>query len=232
MIKTFIIAITVCTLVNGNLFLKNREENEIGQCEKFDICNVVYRPHWGKNIVERLCTCPNSTHSDCPADFSREDGQSLLINARTQIKFCSPLEELYSELPECVQNEPAIKKTTYYYVDQIRNITAQILCACNKDPIYWKYHSRDGFPVKEDEKVFLYYDFYECTNLRRCETNEFCGFARTDYGFVFQRCTCKFEDDCKYYVEESEIEENIEELFYSELMYKSHCLRDESSLNW
>ena len=71
------------------------------------------------------------------------------------------------------------------------------------------------------------------SELKKCDTNEFCGFARLDYGFLFQRCTCDTVHDCRYFPEESEVEEDIEsELFYNGLMYKSRCIKNETFEHW
>jgi hypothetical protein len=71
------------------------------------------------------------------------------------------------------------------------------------------------------------------SELQKCNTGEFCGFARSDLGFVFQRCTCDTVHNCKYFPEDSDIEEDIEsELFYNGLMYRSHCLRNEDFDHW
>lgn len=69
--------------------------------------------------------------------------------------------------------------------------------------------------------------------LRKCSSREFCGFARLDFGFVFQRCTCDTVHDCRYFPEETEVEEDVEsELFYNGLMYKSHCIWNETFEHW
>lgn len=246
----FLALFTIASVVFGNVNLRRREDSEVAICDQFDICNLVYNPYWGFNSVEKICKCPGETF--CPATFSQNDGFSLAVNRRTQMKFCSPIEELQAELETCDDEEVAIKVRTVYHIDQVKNVSASILCNCDYDaPTYWKFHSRLGKIVADDEKLFEVVDNFKCSGeksstqiiatfddenlpeLKKCNANEFCGFARIDYGFVFQRCSCDTIHDCSYFAEESEVEEDIEsELFYSGLMYKSRCVRNESHDHW
>lgn len=228
-LKYLIILMILEEVVNGSAVLENKQENTIGTCERFDVCNIVHRPYFGKFAVEKLCLCPENTF--CPATFGN-DSRSLLVNSRTQMKFCHPVQELLSELPECEEGKESLEIMKFYFINEVKNISTKLLCNCDKHPVYWKHHSRLGEAVPENDKLFKTFDYFECAPLRKCNTNEFCGLARTDYGFIFQRCTCNMSDDCRYYVEETDIEENVEELFYNELFWKAHCLRKESVTDW
>lgn len=73
----------------------------------------------------------------------------------------------------------------------------------------------------------------EVAELKKCNANEFCGFARLDYGFIFQRCSCDTVHDCRFFPDESDVEENVEsELFYAGLMYKSRCVKNDTFEHW
>lgn len=211
--------------------LSGSEDQNLTQCEKFDVCNVVSYPYFGKYTVEKLCSCPGKIF--CPATFSEEgDDKSISVNARTQMKFCDNITELFAELPECDEEKTSLVVNTMFNINEVANITAKMTCQCNKKPVYWKHIMRSGQPIEGNDNLFQATDHYECSELKKCETNDFCGLARTDYGFIFQRCTCSKHDQCRYYVEESEIEQEIEELFYNYSFYKSYCLRNENSEIW
>lgn len=219
--------------VSCDLYLKRIEDTQEAICEQFDICNIVHNHYFGLNSVEKLCKCPEG--SFCSASFAKNDPWSLPVNVRTQMKFCSPIQQLQNQLETCVEGEAAIRVQTIYNVDQVKNVSARILCNCEdgETPNYWKYHSREGKSVVEDEKLFKVIDNFQCAELYKCTEDEFCGFARLDHGFLFQRCTCDTIHDCRYIAESSEVEENIEsELFYSGLMYKSRCLRNDTFEHW
>lgn len=64
----------------------------------------------------------------------------------------------------CAAGEIAIRVKTVYLVDKVLNVSASLLCSCNQDrPIYWKYHSRSGQFVEEDQKLFKVYDDFQCS---------------------------------------------------------------------
>lgn len=154
--------LTALSCVSSDLYLRRSEDSEVAICEQFDVCNLVHNPKWGINSVEKLCKC--SEGSFCPTNFSPNDGSSLLVNARTQMKFCTPLSELQSELEMCDENEIAIQVKTVYQIDQVQNVSASILCNCNHHgPNYWKYNSRVGQFVAENEKLFEVLDNYQCS---------------------------------------------------------------------
>lgn len=227
--KLLVFLILLTEVVSEKAIEESEEDEPIGQCGRYDVCNIVYKPVYGKNEVEKLCLCPNNTF--CPATHGN-DHRSLPVNVRTQMKFCYAIEELLSELPACEEGREALKVGKLFYINQVLNKTTTLLCGCNKNPVYWKYNATDAETVPHYSKLLQTYDYYECADLKRCNTNDFCGLARTDFGFLFQRCTCNYTDKCRYYVEESEIVEDVQELFYDELFYKAHCLRDESFTDW
>lgn len=154
--------ITWLSLVSGDVYLRRSEDSEVAVCSEFDICNLVHNPFWGINSVEKLCKCPEGTF--CPATFSLTDGASLSVNRRTQMKFCSPIDHLQSKLETCDDDEVAIRLRTVYHIDQVKNVSARILCNCDYDgPTYWKYHSRVGKVVADDEKLFEVVDNFQCS---------------------------------------------------------------------
>lgn len=54
-----------------------------------------------------------------------------------------------------------------------------------------------------------------------CGQNDFCGYGRTDYGFVYQRCTCPMDYNCV--VNSNDDLVNVNELFYNGTMYPAKC---------
>ncbi|XP_070494791.1 U-scoloptoxin(11)-Sm5a-like [Chironomus tepperi] len=228
-LKYLIFLIFFCNIVCGHELKEKSDNGSVKICGQFDVCNIVYKPYFANNVVETLCKCPEGGY--CSPTYDN-DNRSLPINPRTQMKFCEPVHELISKLPECEVGGKALEITKFYYINQIKNISTKLLCGCDKNPVYWRHHSREGQAVPENEKLFKAFDYFECSDLRQCNTDEFCGLARSDYGFIFQRCTCNYTDDCRYYVEETDMEENIEELFYNDLFYKAHCLRKETAVDW
>lgn len=166
--RIFILILTlfaVFSFVAGDLYLR-RSEDDVEICSQFDICNIVHNHYWGMNSVEKLCKCPDETY--CPATFSLNDGWSLAVNRRTQMKFCSPIVQLESQLEECGEQEVAIRVRTLYHIDQVKNVSAKILCNCEKEgPIYWRYHSRVGKEVEDDEKLFEIIDNFQCSGEKK-----------------------------------------------------------------
>lgn len=147
-----------------DLYLRRTEDSEVAICEQFDVCNLVHNPLWGINSVEKLCKCREGHF--CPTNFSPNDGRSLPVNARTQMKFCSPVSELQAKLEMCNETEIAIKVKTLYYIDLVQNVSASILCNCNHHGHnYWKYHSRTGKAMPEDDKLFEIFDNFQCSGL-------------------------------------------------------------------
>lgn len=136
------------------------------------------------------------------------------------------------ELPECDLNQPSLVVKKTFEINNLLGTAAELTCKCDKNPVYWKHIMRSGMPIESNEKLFVEIDHFECKELAKCETNDFCGLARTDYGFIFQRCTCAPHDRCRFYVEDLEIEEDIEELFHNNLFYKSYCMRKENTNVW
>lgn len=162
LVSYFFFLAVLSTAVTADLFSRRAEEFEESICGQSDICNIVVNPKWGLNSVEKMCKCPEGTF--CPTNFSPNDGTSLLVNTRTQMKFCRPLYEIQSELEMCAPDEVAIRVKTVYLVDKVLNVSASLLCSCNQDrPIYWKYHSRSGQFVEEDQKLFEVYDNFQCS---------------------------------------------------------------------
>lgn len=160
-IFTFI-AFAAISSVSCDLYLRRSEDSTVAICNQFDICNLVHNPYWGINSVEKLCRCPEGTF--CPATFATNDGWSLPVNSRTQMKFCSPIIQLQSQLEACEGEDIALKVRTVYHIDQVKNVSASILCSCEHEgPIYWKYFSRVGKIVEDDEKLFEVTDNFQCT---------------------------------------------------------------------
>lgn len=236
-LEIFGFLLILANLVYGNLNLSiTSEEPEEKICGKHQVCNLVYSA-FDQSEVEKFCHCPQKPF--CPTTFDLSDGYSLSVNRRTQMKFCTKVEDMFKEMENCETGKPSLQVRKMYEINKIIDTKAELKCKCNKNPIYWTHTMRSGEANSLNEKMFEAIDDYECTALPKCETNDFCGLARTDFGFIFQRCTCSQHDTCQFYVEDSELEndplgiiEGVEELFYSDLFYKSYCIRKESSKVW
>lgn len=231
-LEIFGLLLIFTSFVTGNLSLNTSKDEAVdATCSSYQVCNLVHNTHFDDNfVVEKLCDCPKNSY--CPISFSRSDGQSISVNARTQMKFCTKIEDIFKDLPECQENNTALIVREMFEINKMLNIVAELTCKCDKKPVYWRHIYRSGNPVNSNEKLFEAIDHYECRELEQCETNDFCGLARTDYGFIFQRCTCNEHDRCRFYVEDSEIVEEVEELFYNELFFKSYCMRKAKSKVW
>jgi hypothetical protein len=137
------------------------EDSDVAICGELDICNIVHKPYWGINQVQKLCKCPEGSY--CRAKYIPGDEYSLPVNDRTQMKFCSKLIDLEEKLPKCEDGQEAIKVKTLYVIDQVKNVSASLHCICNfDDPVYWAYKSRTGKIVLEDEKLFEVVDNFQC----------------------------------------------------------------------
>lgn len=148
--------------VFGDLYLRRNEDSEVAICDTFDVCNIVHHQFWGSDSVEKLCKCPEG--SFCPGTFDANDSSSLPVNIRTQMKFCSTISQLEDQLKECENDEDVIKVRTIYHVDQLKNVSASLVCNCWKEkPVYWRFHSRHGRAIEEDEKLFEYVDNFRCS---------------------------------------------------------------------
>lgn len=80
------------------------------------------------------------------------------------MKFCSPIDQLQALLPTCDENAVAVRLRTVYHIDQVKNVSARILCNCDHEGLtYWKYHSRVGKIVEDDEKLFEVFDNFQCS---------------------------------------------------------------------
>lgn len=159
---SFLLFTLAFSIVYGDIYLRRTEENDEVICSHFDICNLVHNPRWGINSVQKLCKCPEGTF--CSATFAPNDGFSLPVNFRTQMKFCSPLSNLEAELEMCDEDDVAIKVRTVYQIDQVMNVSASIMCNCNfNGPTYWRYHSRLGKSVLSDDRLFEVVDNFQCS---------------------------------------------------------------------
>lgn len=110
---------------------------EIQTCNQFDACKIVYNHYWGQNEIVTNCACPKN---ETCLDKFQNDGRSLKVNHRTQIKFCKPLEDIYESLNKsCEEENSSLQVRSLYNQDQLINITITIKCKVMDDkPIYWK----------------------------------------------------------------------------------------------
>lgn len=57
-----------------------------------------------------------------------------------------------------------------------------------------------------------------------CKSNQLCGYARTDLGFVYQKCTCPEGYNCVTRSSTDILNGKMHELFYNGTVYPSHCV--------
>ncbi|KAL0270835.1 UNVERIFIED_CONTAM: hypothetical protein PYX00_008116 [Menopon gallinae] len=134
-------------------------ERDLNVCELRSACNIIHKRFWLPPMVERLCRCPH--RNECPWTWSDADNQTVYLNNRSQMKFCSPV----SDLPVCTQKKSAITVSTLRTAtddakptknhtelqngdrsrrhNEHRNIT--ISCNC-QEPHYWKLKSNATKP--------------------------------------------------------------------------------------
>lgn len=63
----------------------------------------------------------------------------------------------------------------------------------------------------------------KCAARPRCDAGQFCGFARSDIGFVFQRCSCYIGHDCVTNGLDELFPHTVNELFYNDTVYPARC---------
>lgn len=190
-------------------------------CDKYAVCNVIHNRHWMPNLIEKICTCANGT---CPALYAEKNDESALqINSRTQVRFCEPI----TTLAKCKTNQLAITMKRIYHLDNLSSGKAILHCLCDEHS-YWKFNQSYGDYLDNDKALIEISDDYTCTQLKQCEPREFCGYARSDFGFVFHRCTCPLYHKCGYDIEDDDdIEDVVQELFYNGLGYRARCIPTE-----
>lgn len=137
---------------------------ELPLCNQFDVCKIVHNHYWGQNEVVTSCQCPEGTA--CLDKFN-EDGMSLKVNHRTQMKFCEKLDDIYGHLKECVDDNITISLTvrTLYLLDQIQNYTATIHCKIPQNtPIYWRQlqNLEHGLERNENYTEIIEYFKHQC----------------------------------------------------------------------
>ncbi|XP_063700903.1 uncharacterized protein LOC134831171 [Culicoides brevitarsis] len=215
--------IFVAFLVNfgaGYYFINGTKYFE--ECDKYAVCNILYDRHWMPDLIENICTCPQG--SVCPTMYADPiDEYAMQINSRTQIKFCEPIDKL----KKCKRNELAITTKKILYLDHLRSAKAVLHCACDDFSSYWKFNQSYGDYLDNDKALIEIFDDYQCTELKKCEPREFCGYARSDFGFIFHRCSCPLYHKCGYDVEDEDDNADVIELFYNGLGYRARCIPTE-----
>ncbi|GAB0095846.1 U-scoloptoxin(11)-Sm6a [Sergentomyia squamirostris] len=121
------------------------------------------------------------------------------LSTRSQVRFCEPLD--------------------HWSLKSVTLVTIHCKCSGHK---YWKYFSH-AEKHSEDTQVKVIVDSYQCIDLRRCSADQFCGFARSDYGFVYHRCTCTEHYKCIFDPGSPDLFHGVQELFFNGTAYEAHC---------
>lgn len=120
------------------------------------------------NLIEKFCKCP-SHETFCPVTYQQNDEYAINVNARTQMKFCHPVQQLFDQLKRCEKNETSLSIRTIYQLDLVKNSTVNILCSCwdqkefGKKFNYWQFISRSGESIDDESNLFEIVDKYQCT---------------------------------------------------------------------
>lgn len=96
-----------------------------------------------------------------------------------------------------------------------------VMCNCNFGN-YWKLYSRIERNLNDLTRIMLNYNYFKCVPMKKCQPQQFCGYARGDLGLIYQRCTCPAGYNCRFN-QDSPFNNKIIELFYSDGGYKSYC---------
>ncbi|GAB0089627.1 U-scoloptoxin(11)-Sm6a [Sergentomyia squamirostris] len=194
------------------ILLVNLIEGQEEICEKNSVCGIVHNRFWLPNKHESFCKCSGKP---CPVVFS-QDGNFLPINTRSQMRFCEPL-----ELKQCDSGNVSLSIEQRLLPNQKIEHEVRIHCKCSGHK-YWKYFSH-AEKHSEDTQVKVIVDTFQCIDLRRCSADQFCGFARSDYGFVYHRCTCPEHYKCIFDPGSPDLFDGVQELFYNGTAYEAHC---------
>lgn len=134
--------------------------------------SLVHKQYWGGTSVEEICKCKkedvkSETFGEdlfCEDDFS-DDGRSLYVTARTQMKFCEPLESLYYRFNEtCEEKDFSLSVRTAFLLDKVKNITATLHCPIPPEQrFYWKHlkNRQLGYSDSENDKLFESVDHFK-----------------------------------------------------------------------
>lgn len=174
--------------------------------------------------VEKMCECPDE--QPCPTMYAKQlDEYSVQLNSRTQIKLCEPINE---SLRKCTADQLVVTKKRVYHLDELMSEKTILHCTCDERS-YWRFNHSYGDYLDQDKALIEISEDWICSGLRRCNTREFCGFARSDYGFIYLRCSCPMFHKCGYDPDDDEKdgEDVVQELFYSGLGYKARCIPTE-----
>lgn len=184
-------------------------ESDLHKCGVFEACNIVHNRFWSSNLIERLCLCAN--RKECPWQWSQVENSSMILNNRSVMKFCTPIDDTDA----CIHTKVAAiiygrgDPSNSYLIPY----NATITCNCPASH-YWrlqKYtYKRDGTILQE----------FKCVKKRMCEANEFCGNVRADLYSVYYKCTCPENHLCIF---KNRTQENVQELLYVGPAYKAYC---------
>ncbi|XP_059615262.1 kappa-scoloptoxin(11)-Ss1a-like [Phlebotomus argentipes] len=183
-------------------------------CERNRVCSIVHNRFWLPNKHEKVCKCPGKP---CPVVYSK-DSNFLAVNTRSQMHFCEPLS---SDLPPCDSSSISLSITQKILSNLRMQQQIELHCKCEGKK-YWKYFSHMERHSEETQDRTIT-DNFQCVELKRCSAGQFCGFARTDYGFVYHRCSCPQHYRCMFDPGSLEVFDGVQELFYNGTAYEAHC---------
>ncbi|KAK6630756.1 hypothetical protein RUM44_002925 [Polyplax serrata] len=206
-----------------------QSERDLFICPENSACNIIHKRFWLPPLVERMCRCPQ--RHECKWLWTEEaNNYTMMLDNRSQIKFCSDL----SELPSCSLKKVAVQeivKTSSSNTTDIgaqknrfgqklikqrdqRNVTS--FCHC-KEPHYWKLRANS---TKFDEVTHTRQQSYVCSKLKKCISKELCGYIRTDTYSTYYRCSCPKGHMC---ISKDKTLYKMEEMLFNGRGYKAFC---------
>ncbi|XP_037043623.1 uncharacterized protein LOC119079672 [Bradysia coprophila] len=180
------------------------------RCDLSEVCNVIHNRYWLPNLIEKQCMCPANTI--CPSTYSkREKPFTMSINSRTQMQLCRPTNA--SPIQMCLDQELSVlqKRTS-------KRIETKIICRCSRRS-FLKFYAK--VTNRRDKSITFK---YRCVGMPPCHSDQLCGYARSDLGFVYQRCTCREGYNCVTKSSADTLNGKMHQLFYNGTVYPSYCV--------
>ncbi|XP_037085722.1 U-scoloptoxin(11)-Ssd2a-like isoform X2 [Pollicipes pollicipes] len=206
-------------LFNGVYFVyegKTSRESDLAPCPAgTSVCSLVHLRFWLPVLSQRLCRCQQG---QCPYQWSDQDGKTLLLNNRIQMKFCEPV----AALPACPA-EPAPSATlerrrdsSALDLEERRDV--RVHCSCT----YPSGHALMSEETGQVDTQLL--TVYTCRRLQPCLPSESCGAIRMDTYSTYYTCSCPAGQLCLFKEEyRKKVKRDVHQLFYSGRAYVGEC---------
>ncbi|XP_050540753.1 kappa-scoloptoxin(11)-Ss1a-like [Daktulosphaira vitifoliae] len=214
---TLLIPVVSSEMENKAIYLypgQTKSERDLNICEQYSVCNIVHLRFWFPPQIERLCKCPN--REECPWKWSTDDKRTMLLNNRSQLKFCEPV----YDLPDCTNKFSESITIERHKEDNNIQVKAKVQCYCPQKTT-WELirHNQNDHHNTTIDKSYIK-DMYKCKKLKDCNASEFCGYIRTDYFSTYTKCSCPYGNLCLH-KDKNEI--SAYEMFFHGMSYRAEC---------